>query len=144
MILPLESDIIAIKLVPEIFERGDQIFLFFFLRKPLNFCYTRVFYLITLKKCFNFQIWISNMLRWQFHIIYSSFFNQFLSLKNISTTCHFFLQAQDNLMHELRSHRFFDVFEYNGPRKIWGCFLCNHPDRAVDFVQVWNVYNFDI
>ena len=69
--------------------------------------------------------------------IYISFFNQFLSLKNISTTtCHFFLQAQDNLMHELRSHRFFDVFEYNGPRKIWGCFLCNHPDRAVDFVQV--------
>jgi len=44
-------------------------------------------------------------------------------------------KAQDNLMHELRSHRFFDVFEYNGPRKIWGCFLCNHPDRAVDFVQ---------
>ena len=28
MILPLESDIIAIKLVPEIFERGDHIFLF--------------------------------------------------------------------------------------------------------------------
>ena len=38
-------------------------------------------------------------------------------------------------MHELRSHRFFDVFEYNGPNKHWGCFLCNHPDRASNFVQ---------
>jgi len=44
-------------------------------------------------------------------------------------------KAQDNLMHELRSHRFFDVFEYNGPNKHWGCFLCNHPDRASNFVQ---------
>ena len=48
----------------------------------------------------------------------------------------FFFQAQDNLMHELRSHRFFDVFEYNGPMKHWGCFLCNHPDRATYFVEV--------
>ena len=42
---------------------------------------------------------------------------------------------QDCLMHELRAHRFFDVFEYNGPRQHWGCFLCNHPDRASNFVQ---------
>ena len=39
-------------------------------------------------------------------------------------------------MHELRSNRFFDVFEYNGPEQHWGCFLCNHPDRAIDFIQV--------
>lgn len=38
-------------------------------------------------------------------------------------------------MNELRSHRFFDVFEYNGPMKHWGCFLCNHPDRASYFVE---------
>ncbi len=44
---------------------------------------------------------------------------------------------QDTLLHELRGHRFFDVFEYNGPRQHWGCFLCNHPDRAVDFLQVF-------
>ncbi|XP_059086057.1 ventricular zone-expressed PH domain-containing protein 1-like [Tigriopus californicus] len=42
---------------------------------------------------------------------------------------------QDTLLNELRSHRFFDVFEYNGPRQHWGCFLCNHPDRAEDFIQ---------
>jgi hypothetical protein len=45
-------------------------------------------------------------------------------------------QAQDYLLHELRSHRFFDVFEYNGPLKLWGCFLCNHPDRATNFITV--------
>ena len=44
-------------------------------------------------------------------------------------------QAQDNLLQELRSHRFFDVFEYNALEKHWGCFLCNHPDRAPNFVQ---------
>jgi len=44
-------------------------------------------------------------------------------------------KAQDNLLHELRSHRFFDVFEYNALEKHWGCFLCNHPDRAANFVQ---------
>ncbi len=43
-------------------------------------------------------------------------------------------------MHELRGHRFFDVFEYNGPRQHWGCFLCNHPDRARDFIQVKKVF----
>ena len=50
-------------------------------------------------------------------------------------------------MHELRGHRFFDVFEYNGPRQHWGCFLCNHPDRARDFIQVekafFRVYIWD-
>ena len=38
-------------------------------------------------------------------------------------------------MNELRSHRFFDVFEYNGANTHWGCFLCNHPDRATYFVE---------
>ncbi|KAL1428304.1 hypothetical protein MTO96_002693 [Rhipicephalus appendiculatus] len=42
---------------------------------------------------------------------------------------------QDNLIAELRSERFFDVFEYNGPLTLWGCFLCNHPDRAQGFLQ---------
>jgi len=44
-------------------------------------------------------------------------------------------KAQDSLMNELRSHRFFDVFEYNGTKTHWGCFLCNHPDRATYFVE---------
>ncbi|RXG68498.1 Protein melted [Armadillidium vulgare] len=42
----------------------------------------------------------------------------------------------DLLMHELRNVRFFDVFEYNGVEQQWGCFLCNHPDRARGFVEV--------
>lgn len=42
---------------------------------------------------------------------------------------------QDMLINELRTARFFDVFEYNGPLNLWGCFLCNHPDRAVGFLQ---------
>ncbi|KAG8196242.1 hypothetical protein JTE90_023799 [Oedothorax gibbosus] len=42
---------------------------------------------------------------------------------------------QDMLINELRAARFFDVFEYNGPLNIWGCFLCNHPDRARGFLQ---------
>ena len=37
MILPLESDIIAIELVSEIFEREDHIFLFFFFKKTVEF-----------------------------------------------------------------------------------------------------------
>lgn len=39
------------------------------------------------------------------------------------------------LISELRISRFFDVFEYNGPLNLWGCFLCNHPDRARGFLQ---------
>ena len=30
--------------------------------------------------------------------------------------------------------RFFDVFEYNAPKNQWGCFLCNHPERASTFI----------
>ena len=93
-----------------------------------------VFYLINLKKIFNFQIWIFQ--HGQMTISYTIFIFQPVWIKIFLLSVIFYFQAQDNLMHELRSHRFFDVFEYNGPRKIWGCFLCNHPDRAVDFVQV--------
>lgn len=39
-------------------------------------------------------------------------------------------------MSELRGRRFLDVFEYNGTRLMWACFLCNHPDRAHGFLQV--------
>uniref|UniRef100_A0A6A7G114 Protein melted-like n=3 Tax=Hirondellea gigas TaxID=1518452 RepID=A0A6A7G114_9CRUS len=48
-----------------------------------------------------------------------------------------FPQAKDMdvLMQELRTNRFFDVFEYNGLEQQWGCFLCNHPDKAQGFVQ---------
>lgn len=42
---------------------------------------------------------------------------------------------QDLLITELRNNRFFDVFEYNAPKNLWGCFLCNHPDRAMGFLQ---------
>ncbi|XP_053205519.1 protein melted-like isoform X2 [Panonychus citri] len=42
---------------------------------------------------------------------------------------------QDLLMNELRSSRYFDVFEFNALNNIWGCFLCNHPDRATEFLQ---------
>ncbi|XP_076063241.1 ventricular zone expressed PH domain-containing protein melted isoform X2 [Oratosquilla oratoria] len=41
----------------------------------------------------------------------------------------------DMLMHELRNARFFDVFEYNGVEQQWGCFLCNHPDKARHFEE---------
>ncbi|XP_003743923.1 protein melted [Galendromus occidentalis] len=41
----------------------------------------------------------------------------------------------ENLMSELRGRRFLDVFEYNGTRQMWACFLCNHPDRAHGFLQ---------
>ncbi|XP_071445724.1 protein melted [Hetaerina americana] len=42
---------------------------------------------------------------------------------------------QESLLNELRNSGFFDVFEYNGGAfRQWGCFLCNHPDRAVGFL----------
>lgn len=42
---------------------------------------------------------------------------------------------QDLLMNELRSARYFDVFEFNAIANVWGCFLCNHPDRACEYMQ---------
>ena len=42
---------------------------------------------------------------------------------------------QDMLIQELRSERYFDVFEFNAIIQIWGCFLCNHPERANGFLK---------
>ncbi|CAG2162715.1 unnamed protein product [Oppiella nova] len=42
---------------------------------------------------------------------------------------------QDLLNAELRSKRYFDVFEFNAIVQIWGCFLCNHPERANGFLK---------
>ncbi|CAG0912716.1 unnamed protein product [Notodromas monacha] len=44
-------------------------------------------------------------------------------------------REQETLIHELRHARFFDVFEYNALNGHWGCFLCNHPERAHGFLQ---------
>lgn len=68
-------------------------------------------------------------------VIYlSSFLGFHLTSKNIGVfyDC---CQDQECLIHELQNARFFDVFEYNGPINQWRCFLCNHPDRAVGFLQ---------
>lgn len=45
------------------------------------------------------------------------------------------IKDQDILMNELRSARYFDVFEFNAINSVWACFLCNHPDRAPNFVS---------
>ncbi|XP_073971191.1 ventricular zone expressed PH domain-containing protein melted isoform X2 [Rhodnius prolixus] len=50
---------------------------------------------------------------------------------------------QESVLNELRSAGFCDVFEYcpnstngnDGSKGNWGCFLCNHPDRAVGFLH---------
>ena len=87
MILPLESDIVAIKLVLEIFERGDDIFsFFFFFKKTVEFLLDKSVLSDKFEEILQFpnldfkhaQMTIS-------YNIYISFFNQFLSLKNIST-----------------------------------------------------------
>ncbi|CAK1552623.1 unnamed protein product [Leptosia nina] len=52
------------------------------------------------------------------------------------------LKEQEMLINELRAAGFFDVFEVNTSREgsvspthaTWGCFLCNHPERAVGFL----------
>lgn len=53
------------------------------------------------------------------------------------------LKEQEMLLNELRDAGFFDVFELNtvgageaagGQQVQWGCFLCNHPERAVGFL----------
>jgi hypothetical protein len=47
----------------------------------------------------------------------------------------FLLQEQESLINELRNVRFFGVFEYNALNGHWGCFLCNHPEKALGFLQ---------
>ncbi|XP_065349191.1 protein melted [Cloeon dipterum] len=56
----------------------------------------------------------------------------FLTLVTSAFPCS---KDQDMLLHELRNSGYFDVFEYNVTRQIWGCFLCNHPERASGFLQ---------
>lgn len=58
----------------------------------------------------------------------------FLTLVTSAFPC---AKDQEAVLNELRSSGFQDVFEYvrspTGP--IWGCFLCNHPEKAVGFLQ---------
>ncbi|KAK9501661.1 hypothetical protein O3M35_012345 [Rhynocoris fuscipes] len=50
---------------------------------------------------------------------------------------------QEAVLNELRSAGFCDVFEYcpnstngtDGTKGSWGCFLCNHPERAIGFLH---------
>uniref|UniRef100_A0A0A9WZ97 Protein melted n=1 Tax=Lygus hesperus TaxID=30085 RepID=A0A0A9WZ97_LYGHE len=46
---------------------------------------------------------------------------------------------QEAVVNELRAAGFCDVFEYQrhepDGRGLWGCFLCNHPERAVGFLH---------
>lgn len=59
----------------------------------------------------------------------------FLTLVTSAFPC---AKDQEAILNELRTSGFQHVFEYvrtpNGP--LWGCFLCNHPEKAVGFLQV--------
>ncbi|KAL0267786.1 UNVERIFIED_CONTAM: hypothetical protein PYX00_009955 [Menopon gallinae] len=58
----------------------------------------------------------------------------FLTLVTSAFPC---VKDQEAILNELRSSGFQDVFECvrtpNGP--MWGCFLCNHPEKAMGFLQ---------
>ncbi|XP_052820162.1 ventricular zone-expressed PH domain-containing protein homolog 1-like [Mya arenaria] len=41
---------------------------------------------------------------------------------------------QDALLQELHGDRYFDVFEFNAPRKYWACFMCNHPEKMSELM----------
>lgn len=61
----------------------------------------------------------------------------FLTLVTSAFPC---AKDQESLLNELRHSGFFDVFEATGTPgpsggAQWGCFLCNHPERAVGFLQ---------
>lgn len=54
------------------------------------------------------------------------------------------IKEQDALLNELRNSGFFDVFEIGSVVKSssnslddlqWGCFLCNHPEKAIGFLE---------
>ncbi|CAG0879819.1 unnamed protein product, partial [Darwinula stevensoni] len=67
---------------------------------------------------------------------HKSFFGSSESLETVTKDEFCFpSQEQELLIHELRGIRYFDVFEYNAMAGQWGCFLCNHPDRATGFLQ---------
>lgn len=42
---------------------------------------------------------------------------------------------QEILIDELRSNRYFDVFKFNAILQQWGCYMCNHPDKATGFLK---------
>ncbi|XP_052760991.1 ventricular zone-expressed PH domain-containing protein homolog 1-like isoform X1 [Mya arenaria] len=41
---------------------------------------------------------------------------------------------QDALLQELHGDRYFDVFDFNAPRKYWACFMCNHPKKMSELM----------
>lgn len=52
------------------------------------------------------------------------------------------LKDQEAVLNELRHTGFCDVFSHvvqtnakGESTNVWGCFLCNHPERAVGFLQ---------
>jgi hypothetical protein len=52
------------------------------------------------------------------------------------TSCFLILrQDQELLLNELRRSGFCDVFECSPGVNLWCCFLCNHPERAIGFLQ---------
>lgn len=57
----------------------------------------------------------------------------FLTLVTSAFPC---IKDQDLILNELRRSGFCDVFERgNSSMNLWCCFLCNHPERAVGFLQ---------
>ncbi|XP_065200152.1 protein melted isoform X2 [Planococcus citri] len=57
----------------------------------------------------------------------------FLTLVTSAFPC---IKDQEVLLNELRRSGFCDVFECSGSRmNLWCCFLCNHPERAIGFLQ---------
>lgn len=57
----------------------------------------------------------------------------FLTLVTSAFPC---AKDQDAVLNELRNSGYFDVFEHCSVNAGgWGCFLCNHPERAVGFLQ---------
>lgn len=62
----------------------------------------------------------------------------FLTLVTSAFPC---AKDQEAVLNELRHTGFCDVFSHvvvtneNGTSNVWGCFLCNHPERAVGFLQ---------
>lgn len=57
----------------------------------------------------------------------------FLTLVTSAFPC---AKDQDAVLNELRNSGYFDVFEHCSINAGgWGCFLCNHPERAVGFLQ---------
>ncbi|XP_075237442.1 ventricular zone expressed PH domain-containing protein melted [Lycorma delicatula] len=58
----------------------------------------------------------------------------FLTLVTSAFPC---AKDQEAVLNELRQSGFCDMFSHVGDNgtNVWGCFLCNHPERAVGFLQ---------